>query len=88
MADDDQHIDGNGIAGLLAEAFGADVTAAPRRCVDCGLTSVLGAHRVHRGAGIVVRCPGCDAVALRIGEVDDRLMVTWSGVLSLPRASR
>ena len=83
--DDEGHIDGNGVAGVLAEAFGADMTAVPRRCGDCGLTSVLAAYRVYRGAGYVLRCPGCDAVAMRIGMFEGSMTVSATGVLTLPR---
>jgi hypothetical protein len=87
MATDDQHIDGNGLAGVLTEAFGTDMTSVPRRCGDCGLTSVLAAHLVYRGAGYVVRCPGCGGVAMRIGLFDGAMTLTSSGVMTLPRAS-
>ena len=29
---DDLHLDGNGVAGLLAEIFGTDATTAERTC--------------------------------------------------------
>ena len=83
--DHEGHIDGNGLAGVLAEAFGTDMTAVPRRCSDCGLTSVLAAYRVYRGAGYVLRCPGCDGVAMRIGVFDGAMTLVASGVLTLPR---
>jgi hypothetical protein len=82
---DDDHTDGNELAGLLAEAFAADITAMPRRCGDCGLEAPLAAHRVHHGAGLVARCPGCDGVALRVGVFEQTLTLTWSGVLSVAR---
>lgn len=84
--DDERQIDGNGLAGVLAEAFGTDMTAMPRRCDDCGVTAVLGAYRVYRGAGYVMCCPGCHGVALRIGVFDHAMTLTASGVLTLPRA--
>jgi hypothetical protein len=86
MTADDRYIDGNGLAGVLTELFGTDMTSVPRRCSDCGLTSVLAAYRVYRGAGYVLRCPGCDSVAMRIGMFDGEMTVTATGVLTLPRA--
>jgi hypothetical protein len=83
----ESHIDGNGVAGVLAEVFGTDMTAMPRRCGDCGITSVLGAYRVYRGAGYVMRCPGCNGVAMRIGVFDGAMTLTASGVLTLPRVT-
>ena len=43
-----------------------------RRCHSCGAESPLGAHRAYEGAGIVLRCPACADVALRVGVRDDR----------------
>ena len=85
-ADEDRHIDGNGLAGVLAEVFGTDMTEVERRCADCGQTSVLAAHTAYRGAGYVLRCPGCDGVAMRIGLFDSRMTVTVSGVMMQARA--
>jgi predicted RNA-binding Zn-ribbon protein involved in translation (DUF1610 family) len=59
-------LDGNGVAGLLTEVFGADVTAVVRACGSCGTAAPVGAHRAYRGAGVVLRCPSCGAVAVRI----------------------
>jgi hypothetical protein len=83
----DVWLDGNAIAGLLAEAFGAEMTTAPRRCQSCGKVSALGAHRVYRGAGLVLRCPVCADVAARIGTLPDRHVVLLVGAwrLELPR---
>ena len=33
---DDQHLDGNGVAGLLVEITGADMTGVLRTCQSCG----------------------------------------------------
>ena len=83
---DDDHVDVNALAGILSEVFTVDMTTAPRRCAGCGLDAELGAHRVYHGAGWVVRCPGCDTVAMRMGVFDDELTFMWSGVVTVPRA--
>jgi hypothetical protein len=57
-------LDGNGVAGLLAEAFGTDMTVVARGCATCGETAEVGAHRAYLGAGVVLRCPACGDVAL------------------------
>jgi hypothetical protein len=82
-------LDGNAIAGLLAEAFGAEVTRAPRGCQSCGTIAAIGAHRVYQGAGIVARCPSCGDVALLIATLPDRHVVTFAGrwTLEVPRHS-
>jgi predicted RNA-binding Zn-ribbon protein involved in translation (DUF1610 family) len=80
-------LDGNAIAGLLAEVLGTDMTTAPRDCPSCGRRSALGEHRAYAGAGVVLRCPGCGAVALRIAVLPDRtvLRLTGTWTLEVPR---
>jgi hypothetical protein len=71
------HIDGNGLAGLLEELFGEDVTAAPRRCAGCHETYLVGEHRLYESAGYVLRCPGCgDLAAVIVGRAVT-LRGTW-----------
>ena len=62
------HTDGNELAGALAELFGADVTAAPRRCGSCRQVRVVAEHPLYRGAGHVLRCPGCGDLAAIVVE--------------------
>jgi hypothetical protein len=81
MSDAELWVDGNAIAGLLCELFGAELTTAPRRCQSCGQAHPVGAHRLYRGAGLVLRCPNCEDVAARIAVLPDRhvieLLGTW-----------
>jgi hypothetical protein len=42
-------------------------------------------HRAYRSAGVVLRCPGCDDVAVAIGVQETRLVVSWSGTYSIER---
>jgi hypothetical protein len=76
-------LDGNAIGGLLAEVFnGAEMTAAARGCGSCGQHHPIGEHRLYRGAGFVLRCPGCGDVALVVVEGDGwrevRLAGSWA----------
>ncbi len=82
---DDQHIDGNGIAGLLSEFAGADMTSIMRTCQSCGDRRAIGEHRTYRAAGVVVRCPSCEDVAVVIGVQGDRLVFEWRGTYALVR---
>jgi hypothetical protein len=75
----DTWVDGNAIAGVLVEALGTELTDAPRGCQSCGATNPVGAHRVYRGAGLVLRCPVCGDVALRIVSLEDEHVMTFSG---------
>jgi hypothetical protein len=76
-------LDGNAIAGVLTEIFGAELTTTERGCQSCGAHSRLGAHRVYRGAGTVVRCPVCGDVAMRIATLPDRQVVVFAGTWAL-----
>ncbi len=82
---DDQHLDGNGIAGLLEEITAAEMTSVQRTCQSCGDRQALGEHRAYRSAGVVLRCPSCSEVAAVIGVRDDRLLVQWHGSYEIPR---
>jgi hypothetical protein len=82
---DEQHIDGNGIAGLLGEIAGAEMTAVLRTCQSCGDRRAIGEHRAYRTAGVVLRCPSCEDVALVIGVQETRLVVEWRGRYEIER---
>jgi hypothetical protein len=72
-------LDGNALAGLLAEALGEDVTAEERHCQDCGADRALGAYRAYLGAGVALRCPSCGSLGLRVVELADGFSVSWAG---------
>jgi hypothetical protein len=83
-ADDALTLDGNAAAGLLGDLFGgAEVTSAARGCGSCGQRHPIGEHRLYRGAGFVLRCPGCGDVALTIVDGDGFREVRYSGTWSL-----
>jgi hypothetical protein len=81
-------LDGNAYAGLLMELFGAEMTAAERDCAGCGARRAVGAHRAYRGAGVVLRCPSCNDLAMVIAELPDRHVIRLTGTwaFSAPRA--
>jgi hypothetical protein len=83
-------LDGNAFAGLLGEVFGAEMTTALRGCHSCGTVAAVGAHRAYRGAGVVLRCPGCGDLALLVAELPGRHVVQLAGAwrLDLPAAPR
>ena len=72
-------LDGNGIAGVLDEVFGTEMTTAHRDCQSCGANNAVGAHRAYRGAGWVLRCPDCGDVAATIGVLEERHVVQLYG---------
>ena len=78
---DDQVLDGNAVAGILAVAFGAEMTAVPGECAHCGTINVVAAMRAYvRAPGTVLRCPACDGVVLRIVETPTGTLVDVRGV--------
>jgi hypothetical protein len=76
-------LDGNGVAGLLAEVFGVELTAVVRTCGGCGTAAPVGAHRAYLGAGVVLRCPACADVAITIARLPDRDVVQVRGSWSI-----
>jgi hypothetical protein len=83
MRDDpavDLTVDANAVGGLLATVFGIDVTGSPGQCATCHTVSVMGTMRVYmRGPGVVVRCPACAEVVLRIVETPTATFLDVSG---------
>lgn len=79
-----QHVDGNAIAGPLAEFFSFDVTTAIVRCRGCGDTAELARAMVYQsGAGTVVRCGNCGQVLATLVESGDRAWIGFSGVSAI-----
>lgn len=86
MTQSGNFIDGNGIGGLLGELFAAEPTASERICQSCREQHPAGAHRAYPGAGMVLRCPTCGDLALRVTQVPGRRIVEFRGtwVLATP----
>jgi len=74
------HLDGNVAAGMLSEMFVPDLTAARTTCAHCGATRMMGALLAYaHGMGIVVRCPNCDHVVMRIARTPAQLWLDMTG---------
>ena len=76
-------LDGNAAAGILQEVFVAEVTNAVGTCRGCGAVDAVGAVHLYVAAGIVLRCPHCDFVLMRIVEAPGRVWIDLSGLGSL-----
>jgi Family of unknown function (DUF6510) len=83
----DTTLDGNGMAGLLSELLATEPTTTVRHCASCGHEHPLAAHRAYQAAGVVLRCPTCEDVGVRIVERETELLVELRGVLRVPRAT-
>jgi hypothetical protein len=63
-------LDGNAIAGRLAEVFGAEMTTATGVCASCGARRQVAELMVYvRAPGTVARCPTCEAVVMVLAEI-------------------
>jgi hypothetical protein len=77
-------MDGNAVAGLLAEVFGHEMTLAESQCEGCGAEHMMGElHAYVHAPGVVLRCPDCDQVALRIVASERYYWVDARGVAHL-----
>jgi hypothetical protein len=87
--DEALRLDGNAAAGLLSEIFVADLTAARATCAYCGAIRALGALLVYaQGMGLVIRCPECGAIVLRVARIRNQLWLDPTGarLIVMPEA--
>ena len=80
---DELMLDGNAIGGLLDEIFAVEMTTAVGTCDSCGNSGPIGAVRVYRGAGVVLRCPHCDGLLATIVRAEHRVWMSLSGMQTL-----
>jgi Family of unknown function (DUF6510) len=76
-------LDGNAVAGTLRDVFTTEVTTAVGTCGNCGAVDAVGAVHVYVSAGIVLRCPHCESVLLRLVQHDTRVWLDLTGLRSL-----
>jgi hypothetical protein len=80
----EEHLDGNVLAGPLADIFAVDVTSAIGRCANCGMVGPMGALHVYGPEpGLVARCPSCEEVVLRLVRGPDTAWLDMRGMVSL-----
>jgi hypothetical protein len=77
-------LDGNAIAGLLVDVFGAETTTSRGTCGSCGASGPVGELAVYlRAPGTVVRCRACDNVLMVFVEVRGVTCVDLRGLAAL-----
>jgi hypothetical protein len=84
---DTSPLDGNAIAGPLAELFAFNVTMAVSTCAHCRDTRPIAELRAYmRAPGMVLRCPSCGGVQLRLVQSTERAWLDLRGiqVLEIP----
>jgi Family of unknown function (DUF6510) len=81
-------LDGNAIAGLLMDVFGAEMTTAPSTCANCGARRPVAELVVYLQApGAVARCRSCDNVAMVFARIRGINCVDVSGLSELAHVS-
>jgi len=80
-------LDGNAVAGVLAQIFVPDSTRTRVTCSACTSVRDLAAARLYQGAGQVLRCPTCEAVLMRIVVAPGRTYLEVTGVRCLELAT-
>ena len=82
-------LDGNSVGGLLDEIFGRDLTASPCECAACGMVGAVATLLAFTHApGVVLRCPGCEGVVLRLVLTPDLVYLDARGAAFLRFARR
>jgi Family of unknown function (DUF6510) len=77
-------LDANSVAGVLQEVFGSEMTVVPSECAGCGNLTEIGSLLAYtHGPGIVLRCPACKQVMLRIVQTPDSIFIDARGVVYL-----
>jgi hypothetical protein len=81
MRTEEMRLDGNAAAGMLRELFVRDVTGAMATCRSCGNVGPIGGLLEYgHQMGIVLRCPTCSGVVLRIVETPTATLIDTSGI--------
>jgi Zn finger protein HypA/HybF involved in hydrogenase expression len=77
-------LDGNAVAGTLQAIFGVEMTVTSLICAQCGGTSMIGElHAFTQAPGVVLRCPGCERVMLRVAQMPGATLLDARGVMYL-----
>jgi len=77
-------LDGNAVAGVLFEIFAEDMTASPTECAHCGNVGEMGTLLAFTQApGLVLRCPACEGIMLRIVETPKAIYLDARGAAYL-----
>jgi len=77
---DDLVLDGNAVAGTLAQIYGDEMTTVLAECANCGKVDHVGGLLAYVHApGIVLRCTACQTVMIRIVQTPNRTLVDVRG---------
>lgn len=75
-------LDGNAAAGVLSEIFALEMTTSWLRCANCGREGEMGTLLAFMQApGVVLRCPACEKIILRIVELPEAICLDLRGAV-------
>jgi phage FluMu protein Com len=74
-------LDGNVLAGALANLFVQDPTELRARCTSCGEIAPIADAVVYPDApGLVARCRSCNHVLAAVVDAGDKMYLSLSGM--------
>ena len=77
-------LDGNAIAGLLFDLFGAEMTAVTGVCASCGARGPVAEFEVYvRAPGTIARCRSCSSVLMVLVSARGTTCVDLAGLARL-----
>jgi hypothetical protein len=77
-------LDGNAVAGTLQAIFGVEMTVTSLICAHCGGASMIGELQAFtQSPGVVLRCPSCERVMLRLVQTPGATLLDARGVMYL-----
>lgn len=73
-------LDGNAAAGILNEIFALEMTTNEIECAYCGREGEIGTLLAFtQSPGIVLRCPGCENIVMRIVQSPEAIYFDLRG---------
>ncbi|MCP2636980.1 DUF6510 family protein [Microbacterium sp. HD4P20] len=80
------HVDGNAVAGLLAEVFTVDVTTMRCQCGTCGVAAPLAETVVELDdSAAIIRCRGCTHTLMTVVRADGGVRLIIGSLRELVR---
>jgi len=77
-------LDGNAAGGMLYDIFSAEMTASPTQCASCGREEQMGELLAFtQSPGVVLRCPACDNIVMRVVHTDQFMYLDARGAVYL-----
>ena len=77
-------LDGNAAAGILNEIFALEMTTSQVECTHCGSEGEVATLLVFNQApGLILRCPTCKNIILRVVQAPDALYLDLRGATYL-----